>query len=190
MNNLVYSQNGLNMTEGFEGLRLTSYQDSVGVWTIGYGHTSGVGPNQTCTQEQANEWLAEDVQGAAYVVNKVVTVPLNQNQFDALVDFVFNLGSGNFQSSTLLKLLNSGDYAGASAQFPLWNHAGGVVVPGLTARRLAEQNLFNTGAVISSQPLVPSVSAGVPSEPVNPQPTLVDQLTNWVQQLKNKFSGS
>jgi lysozyme len=181
MNNMVYSPNGRAMTEQFEGLRLTSYQDSVGVWTIGYGHTSGVAAGMTCTQEQADAWLAQDVEGAAYVVNSVVTAPLNQNQFDALVDFVFNLGSGNFQSSTLLKYLNQGDYQDASGQFPLWNHAGGVVVAGLTARRLAEQKLFDTPITLPTNTVEPS--AQTPAA----QPTLVQQLQSWVQALQSKF---
>jgi lysozyme len=96
------------------------------------------------------------------------------------VDFVFNLGAGNFQSSTLLKLLNSGDYQGASGQFPLWNHAGGVVVAGLTARRLAEQTLFNTPIAIPTPPS--QTGSGT-------APTLVQQLQSWVQALQGKFSG-
>ena len=177
-----YSSTGRALTEQSEGLRLTAYQDSVGVWTIGYGHTNGVHAGMTCTQEQADQWLQEDVQGAVYVVNSVVTAPLNQNQFDALVDFVFNLGSGNFQSSTLLKLLNQGDYQGASNEFPKWNHAGGVVVNGLTTRRLAEQKLFDTPITMPiSTPQAP-LGAAQP-------PTLVQQLQAWVQALQNKFSG-
>lgn len=180
-----YSENGRKATEGFEGLRLTSYQDSVGVWTIGYGHTSGVHAGMTCTAEQADQWLQEDIQGAVYVVNKVVTVPLNQNQFDALVDFVFNLGSGNFQNSTLLKLLNQGNYQGAANEFPKWNHAGGVVVAGLTKRRNAEMVLFNT-------PVNQTVSITTPQTPqettVAAAPvTLTQQLQSWVQSLKDKF---
>jgi lysozyme len=180
------SQNGLNLIEQSEGVRLTAYQDSVGVWTIGYGHTGNVVSGEICTLQQANEWLAQDVSGAEYVVNTVVTAPLNQNQFDALVDFVFNLGSGNFQSSTLLKLLNSGDYAGASAQFPLWNHAGGVVVAGLTTRRLAEQALFNTP--ISLPPVQPTPAQ--PQSPVVQSLTLVGQLQAWVKALQGKFSSN
>jgi lysozyme len=143
-NNLTYSPAGFKLTENFEGLSLTAYKDVAGVWTNGYGNTHGVTPGTTITVEQAVNDLASNIEGAEYVVNRVVTVPLTQNQFDALVDFVFNLGSGNFQSSTLLRLLNSGNYAGASAEFPKWNHAGGSVVAGLTKRRLAEQALFNS----------------------------------------------
>lgn len=188
MNNLNYSANGRSLTEASEGLRLTSYQDSVGVWTIGFGHTGpDVHPDMICTQEQADAWLEQDVQGAVHVVNSVVTVVLNQNQFDALVDFVFNLGSGNFQSSTLLKLLNSGDYEGASGQFPLWNHAGGVVLSGLTVRRLAEQKLFDTPITVrSSQPQI-SQEQTTPQQS-SQMPTLVQQLQTWVQALRDKFS--
>src|SRR5574337_475226 len=169
-----YSANGRALTERCEGLRLTAYQDSVGVWTIGYGHTgSDVHPNLTCTQEQADAWLQQDIQGAVHVVNTVVKVPLNQNQFDALVDFVFNLGSGAFQGSTLLKLLNQGNYQGASNEFPKWNHAGGVVLAGLTTRRLAEQKLFNTAMTTTTLS--------------QPTPTLTGQLQSWVQALKDKF---
>lgn len=178
MNNMIYSPTGRALTEKCEGLSLNAYQDSVGVWTIGYGHTSGVYAGMTCTQAQADQWLAEDIQGSAYVVNKVVTAPLNQNQFDALVDFVFNLGSGNFQSSTLLRLLNQGDYAGASNEFPKWNHAGGKELAGLTVRRLAEQQLFNTPIQLVAQPVVNE-----------PPVSLVQQLQNWVQQLQSKFGG-
>lgn len=143
VNNLTYSPNGFKLTEQFEGLQLTPYKDVAGVWTDGYGNTHGVVPGVSITPEKAQADLASNIEGAEFVVNRVVTVPLTQNQFDALVDFVFNLGSGNFQSSTLLRLLNGGNYSGASQEFPKWNHAGGVVVEGLTRRRLAEQALFN-----------------------------------------------
>jgi len=141
---MQYSPNGLKLTEQFEGLSLTAYQDVAGIWTNGYGNTHNVVPGSTITLEQAQSDLMSNISGAVYVVNKVVHVPLTQNQFDALVDFVFNLGSGSFQSSTLLRKLNAKDYAGAAAEFPKWNHAGGVVVDGLTRRRLAEQALFNS----------------------------------------------
>lgn len=138
------SDKGLALTEKFEGLSLTAYKDIVGIWTNGYGNTHGVVPGTTITLEQATADLANNLAGAEDVVNKVVLVPLTQGQFDACVDFVFNLGAGNFQSSTLLRKLNAKDYAGASAEFLKWNHAGGKVVDGLTRRRLAEQQLFNS----------------------------------------------
>lgn len=137
-----YSSNGLQLTEYFEGCSLTAYQDAAGVWTIGYGHTIGVQPGDTCTQAQAEAWLEQDVAGAVATVNQFVTVPLTQGQFDALVDFVFNLGATNFESSTLLKLLNEGDYAGAADQFVRWDHCNGEENVGLLARRQAETAEF------------------------------------------------
>ena len=141
---MTYSEEGLQLTEKFEGLRLTAYKDSVGVPTIGYGHTRGVAMGMTCTQEQAEQWLQEDVQIAVDAVNRLVTVELTQNQFDALVDFTFNLGVGSLQRSTLLKLLNAGNYSGAAGEFKKWNKAGGQVLAGLTKRRQAERDLFNS----------------------------------------------
>jgi len=141
---MIYSQTGRALTEQFEGCRLMAYQDQAGVWTIGYGHTSGVSEGMTCTQAQADSWLAEDIQWAADVVNREVEVALSQGEFDALVDFVFNAGSGNFQSSTLLRLINSGDLTDAAAQFDLWDHAGGQVVAGLLRRRQAETAEFQS----------------------------------------------
>jgi lysozyme len=97
----------------------------------------------TCTQEQAEQWLQEDVQSAADAVNRLVTVELTQQEFDALVDFTFNLGAGNLQRSTLLRLLNSGDYTGAAAEFQKWDKAGGQVLAGLLRRRQAEADMFD-----------------------------------------------
>jgi lysozyme len=143
VNNLTYSKDGLAITEQFEGCRLVAYQDQVGVWTIGYGHTgSGVASGLTITQDQADALLLSDIAAAVTFVNQVVTVPLQQNHFDALVDFAFNLGRAALGGSTLLKLLNAGNFSGAAAQFPVWDHAGGQVVAGLLRRRQAEQAMF------------------------------------------------
>jgi lysozyme len=144
-NTLTYSSNGLTLTEQFEGCNLTAYQDQVGVWTIGYGHTGqDVVSGLTITQDQAQDLLAQDVSSAAACVNRVVTIELEQDEFDALVDFVFNLGTGAFTESTLLRDLNSGDATAAAAQFDQWDHAGGAVVAGLLRRRQAETALFST----------------------------------------------
>jgi lysozyme len=144
---LSYSDQGLALTEQFEGLQLTAYQDPVGVWTIGYGHTGAdVQPGLTITQEQASDLLLQDVAGAVAAVNRLVTVPLTQNQFDALVDFTFNVGQGNLASSTLLRELNAGNTAGAAAQFLVWVYAKGVELPGLVTRRQAEAALFQTAS--------------------------------------------
>lgn len=143
--NLQYSGSGLALTEGFEGCKLVAYQDVRGVWTIGYGHTQGVVEGMTCTQFQAEQWLLQDVQWAIGVVKQMVSVPLTQQEFDALVDFVFNVGSGNFADSTMLKLLNAGNYWAAADEFVKWDLAAGQVVAGLLRRRIAEQSEFNSG---------------------------------------------
>ena len=136
------SENGLDLIKRFEGCRLSAYQDSVGVWTIGYGHTRGVKRGDKITRAQADEFLAQDAAGAASDVERRVKVPLNQNQFDALVSFTFNLGDGNLKSSTLLRRLNEGNYRAAADQFGRWVFAGGVLLDGLVKRREAERQLF------------------------------------------------
>jgi len=138
-----YSKTGLQLTERFEGCRLTTYSDVAGVLTIGYGHTGpDVVPGLTITQEQAEQLLQEDIANAVDAVNGLVSVQLEQNEFDALVDFVFNLGRKAFADSTLLQLLNAGDYVAAGEQFERWSHASGKVVAGLLARRKAEASAF------------------------------------------------
>ncbi|MNH34495.1 Lysozyme RrrD [compost metagenome] len=136
------SQRGLSLIKSFEGLRLQSYQDAVGVWTIGYGTTRGIKPGMSITKDQAERMLVNDVQRFEVEVERLVKVPLTTNQRDALISFTYNLGSANLESSTLLRLLNRGDYAGAAEQFPRWNKAGGKVLPGLVRRRDAERALF------------------------------------------------
>ena len=145
MADMTYSDAGLQMTEQFEGLELTAYQDQVGVWTIGYGHTGpDVYGGLTITEDQAEQLLASDIAGSVTCVNDAVTVELTQNQFDALVDFVFNLGCASLHISTLLRFVNQGDFDSAAPQFLRWDHAGGKVIPGLLARRKAEMTLFQT----------------------------------------------
>lgn len=136
------SQKGVSLIKAFEGLRLKAYQDSVGVWTIGYGATRGVSAVMSITAEQAERMLQNDLGRFEPDLDRLVQVPLSQNQWDALMSFVYNLGAANLGSSTLLKLLNSGDYASAADQFPRWNKAGGQVLAGLTKRRAAERQLF------------------------------------------------
>lgn len=145
VNNLSYSGKGLALTEQCEGCRLTAYQDQVGVWTIGYGHTGlDVHPGLTITQQQAGDLLSKDVLSAATCVNNVVTTQLTQCEFDGLVDFVFNLGPHAFAGSTMLRYLNAGNISAAAAQFESWDRAGGVVVAGLLKRRQEEEALFNS----------------------------------------------
>jgi lysozyme len=151
MAEMDYSEAGYALTEQFEGLRLQAYQDSVGVWTIGYGHTGpDVQPGMTITQAQAAALLQQDVASSVSCVNGAVTVDLQQNQFDALVDFAFNLGCGALRGSTLLKMVNAGDFAGAAGQFGRWVNAGGKPLPGLVKRRAAEAALFAGGATRTS----------------------------------------
>jgi lysozyme len=146
MNNYQYSNSGLALTKQFEGLRLEAYQDGGGVWTIGYGHAgSGVCDGLFINEDQATQFLLADLQMAVEAVNRLATVAITQSQFDALVDFCFNAGQGSLASSTLLRLVNLGDFIGAVGQFALWVYAGGEIEPGLVARRKAEASMFRSG---------------------------------------------
>ena len=133
---------GKNLIRSFEGLELTAYQDSVGVWTIGFGHTRGVKEGQTITEAEAERLLDEDLAGFEKGVESLVKVPLTDNQFAALVSFAFNLGLGNLRSSTLLKKLNAGKYGEAAEEILRWSRAGGIVLRGLVKRRAMERALF------------------------------------------------
>ncbi|MGV3621975.1 MAG: glycoside hydrolase family protein [Archangium sp.] len=154
-------QAGLNLIKEFEGLRLTAYRDPVGVLTIGYGHTgSDVKPGMTISQQRAEQLLKNDTGWAQKAVRDTVKVPLTQGQFDALTSFTFNLGAGALRSSTLVKKLNAGDYAGAQNEFGRWVHAGGQVLAGLVRRRAAEAKMFGSkapsGTSTPTQPTQPS----------------------------------
>jgi len=139
------SQNGIVLIKKFEGCVLTAYKDIAGVLTIGYGHTGhDVTQGLHISQTRANELLRQDLTNFETGVNDCVKVPLNQNQFDALVSFSFNVGMSALRKSTLLKKLNNKDYTGAANEFDRWIHAGGRVVRGLQNRRDAEQLLFLT----------------------------------------------
>lgn len=136
------SQQGIELIKKFEGVRYQAYDDGVGVWTIGVGHTKGVVKGDKIDDRQVDEFLRQDLESAEYAVNSLVKVELRQTQFDALVSLVFNIGSGAFASSTLLKLLNKGRPEMAADQFPRWNMGGGKILLGLTKRRAAERLLF------------------------------------------------
>lgn len=140
------SQAAIDLVKASEGLRLQTYRDAVGKLTIGYGHTAGVRGTQSITEAEAEQILDEDLADAAEQVRKLVTVPLTQGQFDALCDFVFNLGAGRLRDSTLLRVLNKGDHGAAGAQLKYWIMAGGVALPGLIKRRDAELALWNKAA--------------------------------------------
>jgi lysozyme len=133
---------GLSLIKKFEGCELEAYQCSAGVWTIGYGHTKGVTPSDSISQEEAEQMLVDELHEYESYVNEYVTVALSQNQFDALVSWVYNLGPANLKASTMLKVLNSGEYEDVPAQMKRWNKAGGKVLEGLIRRREAEACLF------------------------------------------------
>ena len=140
----AYSDAGLTSTKNFEGCRLSAYADQGGVWTVGYGHTGpGVHAGLTITQDQADTFLISDVAGAVACVNRLVTSSIVQCQFDALVDFTFNLGCACLANSTLLRAVNAGEFDGAANEFLRWDHVSGMVVPGLLRRRQAEAQMFS-----------------------------------------------
>ena len=136
------SQKGIDLIKKFEGCRLEAYKCPAGIWTIGYGHTKGVKDGMIITQTQAEEFLREDLRIFEQAVEACVKVPLSQNQFDALVSFCYNCGSGALKTSTLLRLHNEGKYSSAADQFLRWNKAGGKVLVGLTRRREEEREMF------------------------------------------------
>ena len=136
------SQEGLALIKKFEGCELEAYKCAAGVWTIGYGSTKGVKEGDTITQEEADNLLLHEMEEYESYINNLVEVDLEQNQFDALVSWVFNLGPANLKASTLLKVLNAKDYEGVPAQIKRWNKAGGKVLQGLIRRREAESLLF------------------------------------------------
>ena len=141
------SSKGIDLICEFEGEQLIAYDDGVGVWTIGFGtikYPNGVRVKKgdTCTLDQAKEYMRHDLIEFEHTVNSSVKVPLNQNQFDALVSLAYNIGSNAFKSSTLVKKLNTGDYQGAADQFNVWVNAGGKRMQGLANRRDKEKLLF------------------------------------------------
>lgn len=163
---LSISNTGLELIKRFEGCKLKAYQDSVGVWTIGYGHTAGVVKGQVITQAQADAYLKSDCANAEKHVNNYNNIyHWNQNQFDALVSFTFNCGSGNLKT-----LLNNGQrtIAEISAKITAYNKAGGKVLQGLVNRRSAEKELFDKPiSSITTPPLSP-VSTPATTEFVKP----------------------
>lgn len=138
------STTGIEHTASHEGLRYHAYPDpgtGGAPWTICYGHTRGVRPGDTATQEQCEAYLAEDLYEAERALQELVDVPLRQGQYDAYVSFIFNAGQGNFRTSTMRRLLNEGDWRGSCNQFPRWKYANKRVLNGLVKRRYEEQAL-------------------------------------------------
>lgn len=166
---------GLRLIKSFEGFEPKWYRDPVGIWTIGFGHTDAAGAPKHSTSkglvlsdEAATEILANDLGQYAAAVEKAVKVPLNDNQFAALVSFTYNVGAGALAKSTLVKKLNAGNYGAVRSELAKWNKAGGKVLKGLTRRRAAEADLFEAKTA-SPVPVQPS-PAPKPAEPVKRDP--------------------
>ncbi len=152
---------GLDAIKRHEGLRLTAYPDPASggdPWTIGYGHTRDVERGQTITAAQAEQFLREDLAWVETCIERNVVAPLTQGQYDALCSLIFNIGQAAFTKSTLMRLLNQRDYAGAAQQFERWNIAAGQVNLGLTNRRAAERAMF-----LSDAPAAVPAPAGDPT---------------------------
>lgn len=139
------SNKGRDFIKGFEALRLVAYPDpGTGgkPWTIGWGHTKGVKQGDRITQEQAEQFISDDLAVFELTVNSAIKRPMTQNQFDAMVSLAFNIGGSAFAGSTLVKKFNAGDAKGAADEFPKWKNSGGKVMPGLVKRRAAERETF------------------------------------------------
>ena len=133
---------GVALIQKFEGCELEAYKCPAHVWTIGYGHTKGVVEGMKITKEEAEQMLVDELHEYENYINKYVNVALSQNQFDALVSWVYNLGPANLTASTMLKVLNDGKYEEVPYQMKRWNKAGGKVLDGLVRRREAEALLY------------------------------------------------
>ena len=145
------SQKGIDLIKSFEGCKLNAYPDPATGGepiTIGYGHTGGVKMGDVISWHQAEELLKHDLEKFVIAVNFMVHVDQTQGQFDALVSFAYNCGTGNLQASTLLKMINAGSQEAAGAQLLRWNKAAGVVMPGLIRRRTAELNMYHSKPTI------------------------------------------
>lgn len=168
------SDRGLALIKQHEGLRLEAYPDAGYGWdraTIGYGHTAQAGPpgvvrGMKITASDAEQILRNDLRKFEGYVKSAVHVPLTQHQFDALVSWTFNLGPGNLKTSTMLRKLNYGDYAGAADEMLRWNKSNGKVLGGLAKRREAERALFL--APVSRPAPKPAQKAAAPAAAPSP----------------------
>jgi lysozyme len=142
MKKMTTSRNGLRLIKDFEGLRLGSYKCPAGVWTIGYGHTKGVKQGQVIDQMRADDMLIEDIAPIERLLNSI-GINFRQEQFDALVSWIFNLGQGSFKNSTILKrIMDNADDTEIADQIIRWVYASGKILTGLKKRRIAEANMF------------------------------------------------
>jgi lysozyme len=137
------SQNGINVLKSLEGCRLKAYKDESGHWTIGWGYAGiDVWDGLMITQFEADDLLYKEMALREDAINELVQINLNQNQFDSLCSFVYNVGIQAFADSTMLKLLNAGDYQAAADEFPRWIYSEGIISDILVKRRATERNLF------------------------------------------------
>lgn len=142
MKKMTTSRKGLQLIKDFEGLRLGSYKCPAGVWTIGYGHTKGVRQGQVIDQMRADDMLIEDIAPIERLLNSI-GINFRQEQFDALVSWIFNLGQGSFKNSTILKrIMDNADDTEIADQIIRWVYAWGKILTGLKKRRIAEANMF------------------------------------------------
>ncbi len=139
------SQSCIDLVKSFEGFQSKAYLCPAGVWTVGYGTTENVSSGDCVTETEAEELLRNDLLDASKAVDELVDVDMSQAQYDALASFIYNVGREAFRNSTLLKLINAGNFPAAALQFQRWNKGGGKVLPGLTKRREAERALFAKG---------------------------------------------
>lgn len=194
------SQRGINLVKEFEGClqpvgggMFKPYICPAGVLTIGWGHTNHHGrkfdKSARWSQAECDNELANDMRGFERAVERLVKVDLNQNQFDALVSFTYNCGEGNLGKSTLLRKLNAGDYAGAAAQFAVWNKGGGRVLAGLVRRRAAEAALFRAAdaPLPEPRPDLPEIPRDPMPQDVDPppmdRPSIFEKLSTWLSTL-------
>lgn len=162
----------MTLIESFEGFEAKWYRDPVGVWTIGYGHTDAAGDPKyassktlTLTRPEARELLKRDLKQYADAVTAAVKVPLNANQYGALVSWTYNVGAGAMRGSTLIKKLNAGNYAAVPSELAKWNKAKGKVLKGLTRRRDAEAALFAQKPASAPKPSPAPPPAPAPAAP-------------------------
>lgn len=155
------SRTGRDAISASEGVRLRSYLDSGGIWTIGRGMTEGVTEGMVITPNQEEVMFAKTLVQYEQAVTRLVTVPLTQSQYDSLVSLVYNIGIGAFGKSTLLRLLNIVDYSGAADQFLRWDMDNGKHIPGLLKRRERERTMFLRG-ILPDTPIAPDLVIAEP----------------------------
>lgn len=170
------NEKGLALIRQCEGFRGRAYRDAVGVWTIGFGHTSMAGapevkPGLVVSRDKASQILARDVEMFAEGIANVITTELNDNQFSALVSFAYNVGLGNFKKSSVLKAVNANDVEAVPRRLALWSKAGGRVLPGLVKRRAAEAELFATPVEGSITDVLKPVVEALPGKPLSKSKT-------------------